>query len=47
MSEDEKVRLIADEICAAGADWLEAPLHQMAYDDMARAALAMVRKLEK
>lgn len=35
---------VADAICGALASWMEAPLHSMAYDDAARAAMAAVTK---
>ncbi len=38
----ELVKRVADAICGASAAWLPVPANGMAYDDMARAALAAV-----
>lgn len=44
MTSDQKTRVdaVADAICEASAAWIEEPLHRMAYEDMARAALSVI-----
>ena len=41
---DPSVDKIADNICEALASWLPEPLHQMAYEDAARAAMQTALK---
>ena len=37
-----EVQAVANAICEAGAAWLPEPLHRMAYEDMARAAIQVI-----
>lgn len=38
------VEAIADAICDGLGNWLKEPLHRMAYEDAARAAIVAMRK---
>lgn len=41
---DPKLRAVADAICEALANWMEKPLHLMAYEDAARAAMSEMER---
>lgn len=42
--DDPGLRAIADAICEALSNWMKEPLHLMAYEDAARAAIAEMEK---
>lgn len=43
--DEAEVRAVSDAICGALASWMEEPLHLMAYDDAARAAISVLLTL--